>query len=69
MPLNSDYKIIQLKRENQPFWYDQLYSINIEPQIKDTKDTVRSASYLGLIEIEKEGSMTTYLDEKRHDVF
>ena len=57
------YKDDVLSQDN---YVDRIYPI--EPEIKDTTDTNRSASYLDLhLEIDSEGRLKTKLYDKRDD--
>jgi len=57
------YKVDVISLNN---YVDHIYPI--EPEIKDTTDTNRSASYLDLhLEIDSEGRLRTKLYDKRDD--
>jgi hypothetical protein len=59
--------VISLNNSTIGDFVDRLKLYSIELEIKDTTDADRSASYLDLLEVDREGRLKTKLYNKRDD--
>ena len=59
--------VISLNNSTIGDFVDRLELYSIEFEIKDTTDADRSASYLDLLEVDREGRLKTKLYNKRDD--
>ena len=59
--------VISLNNSTIGDFVDRLELYSIELEIKDTTDADRSASYLDLLEVDREGRLKTKLYDKRDD--